>query len=116
MKKKELIFIFCIISAVIVSYLLVNKKNASKYDTVTVMQNGKLYCTKPLNTDCEFTVGNTNTVTVKNGYVYMSAADCPDKLCIKQGKISDSSKKIICLPNKIIVEVTKNSDIDTVVR
>ena len=46
----------------------------------------------------------------------MEYADCPDKLCINQGKITDSSKKIICLPNKVIVEVTKKSETDAVVR
>lgn len=116
MKKREIIFILCVIAAACVSYIFTAENTAKDCDTVIVMQDGELYCTKPLGTDCTFTVGGTNTITVENGRVYMSDADCPDKLCIKQGKIFDSSKKIICLPNKIIVEVTKNSDMDTVVR
>ena len=44
----------------------------------------------------------------------MESADCPDKLCVKTGKIKDNSHDIICLPNKVRVEVTKKSAIDAV--
>ena len=32
-------------------------------------------------------------------------ADCPDKLCVSQGKISRSGQTIICLPNKTMVTI-----------
>jgi hypothetical protein len=41
----------------------------------------------------------------------MIDADCPDKLCEKQGKISKNGQSIICLPNKIVIKI--NSDTDT---
>ena len=55
-------------------------------------------------------------VKIEDGCAYMLSANCPDKLCIRQGKAKDSSKKIICLPNRVTVEVTKKSEIDEVVR
>ena len=46
----------------------------------------------------------------------MIRADCPDQLCVKQKAVSKNKESIICLPNKIIVEVDshKNSQYDAV--
>ena len=46
-----------------------------------------------------------NQIVIKDGYVYMEYAECPDKLCIKQGAIQNQGESIICLPNKVIVTV-----------
>ena len=47
----------------------------------------------------------------------MIDANCPDKLCVKQKSISKNNENIICLPNKVIVEVEseENSEYDAVV-
>ena len=42
---------------------------------------------------------------IKNGMAYMKHADCPDKLCVNTGKICRTSEKIVCLPNRVMVEV-----------
>lgn len=113
MKKNDVIFIVsALIFAVILTVFLGKKTD---FDSVIIEKNGHFYAEKPLDTDCTVKVGG-NTVCIRDGEVYMEHADCPDKLCIKQGKISDSSKKIICLPNRVTVEITKKSEIDTVVR
>lgn len=49
--------------------------------------------------------GGTNILTIENGYAYLSYADCPDKLCVKQGKIHYDGQCITCLPNKLTVTV-----------
>lgn len=57
-----------------------------------------------------------NTIVIEDGYAYMAAADCPDKLCIKQGKISDSAASIICLPNRVEVKMSGTGKADAVSR
>ncbi len=47
-----------------------------------------------------------NIVLVKNGEISMKEASCPDKLCIKQGSISHSGYPIVCLPNKVVIEIS----------
>ena len=49
--------------------------------------------------------GGTNTLVIENGKAYLSHADCPDLLCVKQGKISASGQVITCLPNRLTVTV-----------
>lgn len=49
--------------------------------------------------------GGKNVLKIEDGKAYMIYADCPDKLCVGQGKISTSEEDIICLPNRIFVTV-----------
>ena len=56
-----------------------------------------------------------NIILVENGYISMKSADCPDKLCVKQGKISEIGS-IVCLPNKVIIEIDRNDKTDAVLR
>lgn len=56
-----------------------------------------------------------NVILVENGRISMQSANCPDKLCVKQGKISDIGS-IVCLPNKVIIEIDRNSDVDAVLK
>ena len=44
----------------------------------------------------------------------MLKEDSPLHLCSKQGYISKSYESIICLPNKIVIKLENNSDIDVI--
>lgn len=46
-----------------------------------------------------------NVVRVENGMVVMSEADCPDGLCLQSGGIDSVYQNIVCLPNKVHVEI-----------
>lgn len=35
----------------------------------------------------------------------MIEADCPDKLCVHQGYISRVGEVLVCIPNKVVVEI-----------
>ena len=49
--------------------------------------------------------GGENRLYVQEDLVYMDSANCPDKLCVKQGVIRDGSVPIVCLPNKVVVRI-----------
>lgn len=49
--------------------------------------------------------GRTNTVLVEPGRIRISQASCPDQICVNQGFIDDGTAPIVCLPNKLIVEI-----------
>ena len=49
--------------------------------------------------------GGTNILVIENGRAYMKDADCPDRLCVHQGKKSHSGERIVCLPNRVMVEI-----------
>ena len=115
MKKADFMVLFGVLILGIF-LLFASKLFKVQGDTVIITKNGEIFGEYPLSTDAEIPVGDGNTVKIEKGCAYMHSATCPDKLCIRQGKAQDSSKKIICLPNKVTIEVTKKSEIDKVVR
>ena len=59
----------------------------------------------------------TNTIQVEPGRIRVSHADCPDQVCVGQGWISTSAAPIVCLPNRLVIEITTGSaqkDLDAV--
>lgn len=54
--------------------------------------------------------GGTNILHIENGVAWLQDANCPDKLCVHQGKISKTGQVITCLPNKLTVTVCGAED------
>ena len=46
-----------------------------------------------------------NNIVAEQGRIRVIDASCPDQVCVNQGWISDSTLPIVCLPNKVIVEI-----------
>lgn len=55
--------------------------------------------------ECRGDHGGVNVIRIENGMVFMEEADCPDQVCVKQGKVSKNKEMIICLPNDVFVEI-----------
>lgn len=49
--------------------------------------------------------GGSNVLVISGGQAWLSEANCPDLLCVKQGKIHYTGQSIICLPNRLSVTV-----------
>lgn len=111
LKKKDWILIVIIICVAAGAYLLHQVLRDAGANTVTVKVDGVIEGTYNLNEDREVSInGGTNTLVIKNGKADMTEADCPDKLCVKQKAVSLNHENIICLPNKVIVEVVSNKE------
>lgn len=75
---------------------------------VHIAADGKEYATYPLMEDRTVAVeqdGHINKITIKGGHVSMTFSDCANQNCVHQGEISNSSQSIVCLPNKVVVEI-----------
>lgn len=57
-------------------------------------------------------VGEGNTLAADQSGIWMEHADCPDGLCIKQGKLQSGARSIICLPNRVSVVLSGESEMD----
>ena len=76
--------------------------------------DGELYKTVELNKEQEFTVTGpygTNTVTVKDGKIAVTAADCPDHYCMQRG-FCDGGAQIVCLPNRLVIKFVGEQKVD----
>ena len=68
-----------------------------KADNETVY-TGSLYYDRTVKLDGK-------TVVIENGSVYVSDADCKNQICVNHSKKTKKGESIICLPNKVIVEI-----------
>ena len=49
--------------------------------------------------------GGSNILIIQDGQAWMSEANCPDLICVRQGKIHYSGQVITCLPNRLSVTI-----------
>ena len=103
MKKGDIITIAIVFvaAAVLAAVLFFCRTNGS---TVVVKSNNKTVAEYPLNIDREVNLEH-NSFVIKDGEVYMSFADCKNQICVKTGKISKRGECIVCLPNRVILEI-----------
>jgi len=115
MKNKILIpsFLFLAVLCIVASFVMTQYSGSG--GTAYVYKDGKLVKTLALKDEPYMVELGTNTIYVEHDGVSMQSATCPDKLCVKQGKIKNSSRSIVCLPNRIVVEIpSKKGEVDTV--
>lgn len=78
---------------------------------VEIEKNGELIATYSLSANGEYSLnGGTNILVIEGGVAYLKDANCPDKTCVKTGKIRYVNQSIICLPNEISITVRGGSD------
>ena len=79
-----------------------------------VVSDGNIIRILDLNIDQQFTVATEsgmNIVTVKDGKIAVTEADCPDQYCVRQG-FCNSGAQIVCLPHRLVISFLGESEID----
>ena len=82
-----------------------------------VKVDGKEIARYPLSKDGRFELnGGSNILVIEGGTARVVEADCPDKLCVRQGAISRTGEAIVCLPNRLTVTIigAQSTDIDAI--
>lgn len=117
MNKYDLILCISIIVLVII-YGLFRIDNHNDKEAIVYYDNDSIL-------KIDMNIDNTYEVNGYNGLVKIEVVDhrirvieenSPKHLCSRQGFISNSYETIICLPNKIVIEIEDSIDIDTIVR
>lgn len=84
----------------------------SKYIIIESPYKSAKYEFKPQNRKIKIKGRRGNSVIlITTNYVKMLDSPCPNKLCIKQGKISSPGESIICVPNQIIIKIVAKENI-----
>ena len=113
MKNKYWILIFGAIFALCLVLALL-PGNDTPARTAQITSGGRIIRTVDLSVDAEFTVdveGGFNTVTVKDGKIAVTEADCPDRYCVRQG-FCNSGAQIVCLPHALVISFLGETEID----
>lgn len=119
MNKNDIKLIVFILIVVIFSILLLNllKKEGS---IAKVYYENELILTIDLSIDDNYTVQGYNgevLIEVKDNKIRVEKENSPKHLCSKQGFVDSSTESIICLPNKIVIEIEDDKEeLDGVVK
>ena len=120
--KPDILLIGLLLAAGIVSFFAVRVLTQKDGTAVRILLDGEPYGTYRLTEEQSIPIiingAVTNTLRISEGKAKMEEADCPDQLCVHQNAIDRQGEMIVCLPNKIVVEVegAQASDLDSVSR
>ena len=110
------ILLFClVIGCVGLSLFFLSGRAPSTLAEVT--SHGQLIRTVDLNIDQEFTVTDdtgSNIITVRDGKIAVTWADCPDGYCVDRG-FCNSGTQIVCLPHSLVITFIGETEVDFVV-
>ena len=119
MNKKNLLVIggiFLIAAALLAVTLLNRPMTAVEEDMVIISVDGKVYARVPLSKPRTVTVeqqnGCVNVVEVSDHGAVMLSSTCDNQLCVQMGEVTvdnweirPNQQFIICLPNRVSVEL-----------
>jgi hypothetical protein len=94
--------------AIPVATLLRNGARAGGPAAAYISQGGKLVEVVPLDRDrvFDFAAGKTRMkLEVKAGGIRVVESNCPKGLCCREGRIDRPGRPIVCVPNRVVIEV-----------
>ena len=121
MKKGDIIVIFTLIVVFCLSFIYISNSfittgdkyisvqvNGEEIKQITFGNEKKVY---PIRTSF-----GLNILEVDNESVRVIEASCPDKLDVKFGKINKVGQAIICMPNRLVIQIKsrKTNGLDVV--
>jgi len=113
-KGDKIVGIILLIAVIITLSATLIYKNVSKgtEHIAVIKSDGKVIKTIDLNkviVQQEFTIkttnGHYNTIVVTKDSIKVKDADCLHKECVKSGSISKPGGIIVCLPNKLLIDI-----------
>ncbi len=107
MRRNDLLLLTgCLLAALVLGGLWLLLRQGGRF--VVVEQNGRetaRYSLSEDRTERIETEGGYNLLVIEGGEVFLRAADCPNLLCVKTGKIRYAGQSIVCLPHKLAVRI-----------
>lgn len=105
--RNDIIFIAVLIALIMAAALGVLLFSRDG-DTVIVTVDGQIYGEYSLNTDRQVEIVNGegyNLLVIEGGKAFVKSASCPDGICSSHRAVSKDGESIICLPNKVVIEI-----------
>ena len=111
--KKDIIFISGVLLVALFIWGIFCLVNNTGEGVVTVVQNGQTIGYYPLSEDNTYIIPygeEYNLLVISGGEAFISDADCPDGLCMRQRAVSKNGESIICLPHKLVIQVVAKEE------
>lgn len=105
-KADVVLFFILLVFGITLSVLSFSTAETGKNAQISV--DGKLYGTYSLSKDQVIEIkqkDSINKITIKDGHVQMSYSSCKNQVCVHDGIISKTNQSIVCLPNRIMIQI-----------
>lgn len=118
-KKADIILAVILVAVgLAISYILSFGQTAGNELKITV--NGEKFASYSLMEDRDITIrqnSHINKITIKSGKVSMSFSDCKNQDCVLQHDINKTGETIVCLPNKVVLEISgEKTELDSIAK
>lgn len=117
-KKNDIILIGLLLVIAVFAYggIYLYQDKSTGDGIVVVTVDGKEYATyslkKNLTHTIEFPDGSYNTIEIADGKAQVTNASCPDKICVRHRPIDKNGQSIVCLPNKLVIQIKNRHEAD----
>lgn len=121
MKKNDWILILTTLIFSLLIWVIYSQLIQKEGDYVVVSVDGEIVYEFSLDEEIDMEIegvnNGSNHLLIKGGKASIVDATCPDKLCVHQKSISKDKETIVCLPNKVVIEIraSKEKEYDAVV-
>lgn len=113
--KNDIILAASVITVAVLVFFIISLMSTDG-GYVELKKDGEIIAVYPLSQNREVEIESENgynLLIIENGEAYIKDASCPDKLCMRQGKVSRNGETLVCLPNKTTVTVVSDKTPDT---
>ena len=97
-----------IIAAALAIYFMTKPTGSEVY----IYKDGKLLEAVSLSVKKTVKIDEHITVKISGGAAYVLKSDCKGQDCVKAGKISKVGEMIVCLPNKVVMKIVGDGEVD----
>ena len=112
MKKKDIILIAAVLAISLISLAAIKMTQKDGKEVIVTVDGKEVYKTS-IKKDQIYQIpekNGTNVMQIKDGKVTMIEATCPDHYCMRQKAVDEHGGSIICLPNKVVIEVENTAE------
>lgn len=115
MRKNDIILISMIVVLALVAFAGVNFYGArnTKDPRAVVTIDGEVYGSYPLSENIRIKIESGegyNDLVIEDGAASIEKASCPDKVCVRHKPVDKTGETLVCLPNKVVVEIVNGEE------
>lgn len=111
-----LVFLVVLSFLPVIIFSYANRSSNVEYNIALISVDGEVLHHFELKDDAQQEVyvytdghGHENTIVREGTIVTISEASCPDQLCVRQGDAYRVGDTLVCLPHRLLVEVTSDN-------
>lgn len=115
-RKNDIILIAVILVLALASYVGIryyqgiSTREATAVVTVAAKEYGRFLLNRDTTERIELPDGSYNILEIRNGKADVTEASCPDGICVHHQAIYRQKESIVCLPNKVVVEIENGEE------